>query len=64
MRLHDMLFQNKGRKNIRQIMKQEELDEETRKTAKEEELRKKRILERQALVRKRKTYGEWFNGYL
>lgn len=59
-----MLFQNKGRKNIRQIMKQEELDEETRKTAKEEELRKKRILERQALVRKRKTYGEWFNGYL
>lgn len=41
---------SKGRKNIRKVLKDEELAEQTRKTAKEEEKRKKRISERQALV--------------
>lgn len=40
----------KGRRNIRQVMKDNELAEKTRKTAKAEEARKKRIAERQALV--------------
>jgi len=40
----------KGRKNIRRLITQKELSESTQNAIKEEELRKKRIQERQQLV--------------
>jgi len=40
----------KGRKNIRRLITQKELSESTQNAIKEEELRKKRIEERQQLV--------------
>ena len=41
-------------------MKERDLDEQTRKTGKEEEARKKRIAERQALVRLKIRYDSRF----
>lgn len=49
-----------GRKNIRKVLKDKQVAEDTKQAAKEEEERLKRIAERQILVRSRLHYHLFF----